>query len=415
MVSMVKGRYKAAIRVAFIYFIFSSLWIFGTDSLLTALINDVEGFRNISFIKGLFFVLMSSMLVYYLMKHEITLMNKAKEDIDILENFDSLTRLYNRKKYESYLVQMIDQEQDGGILLTDINGLRIFNEAFSYKSGDSILERYADILRTLFPHDFIARIGGDEFAVVFKGIDVDALYTNMRILRKRMTNVSFEGVPIDISIGFSMTKDSHGEINEATSIAEKRLNKDKLLQSNSSSNALITSLQTTLFERSDETEQHAERMRDMCEKMGRHLKFSDAQINDLKLLALLHDIGKIGIDDAILKKPGRLTSEEMEEMKQHPVIGYRIASTIPQLEAISYDILTHHEWYNGEGYPKKLKANNIPLHARILSIVDAFDAMTNDRIYRKKISKKEAIEELIRFKGIQFDPDLVDAFMEEFA
>ena len=415
MVSMVKGRYKAAIRVAFIYFIFSSLWIFGTDSLLTSLINDVEGFRNISFIKGLFFVLMSSMLVYYLMKHEITLMNKAKEDIDILENFDSLTRLYNRKKYESYLVQMIDQEQDGGILLTDINGLRIFNEAFSYKSGDSILERYADILRTLFPHDFIARIGGDEFAVVFKGIDVDALYTNMRILRKRMTNVSFEGVPIDISIGFSMTKDSHGEINEATSIAEKRLNKDKLLQSNSSSNALITSLQTTLFERSDETEQHAERMRDMCEKMGRHLKFSDAQINDLKLLALLHDIGKIGIDDAILKKPGRLTSEEMEEMKQHPVIGYRIASTIPQLEAISYDILTHHEWYNGEGYPKKLKANNIPLHARILSIVDAFDAMTNDRIYRKKISKKEAIEELIRFKGIQFDPDLVDAFMEEFA
>jgi diguanylate cyclase (GGDEF)-like protein len=310
---------------------------------------------------------------------------------------------------------MIDQEQDGGILLTDINGLRIFNEAFSYKSGDSILERYADILRTLFPHDFIARIGGDEFAVVFKGIDVDALYTNMRILRKRMTNVSFEGVPIDISIGFSMTKDSRGEINEATSIAEKRLNKDKLLQSNSSSNALITSLQTTLFERSDETEQHAERMRDMCEKMGRHLKFSDAQINDLKLLALLHDIGKIGIDDAILKKPGRLTSEEMEEMKQHPVIGYRIASTIPQLEAISYDILTHHEWYNGEGYPKKLKANNIPLHARILSIVDAFDAMTNDRIYRKKISKKEAIEELVRFKGIQFDPDLVDAFMEEFA
>jgi diguanylate cyclase (GGDEF)-like protein len=412
---MVKGRYKAAIRVAFIYFIFSSLWIFGTDSLLTALINDVEGFRNISFIKGVFFVLMSSMLVYYLMKHEITLMNKAKEDIDILENFDSLTRLYNRKKYESYLVQMIDQEQDGGILLTDINGLRIFNEAFSYKSGDSILERYADILRTLFPHDFIARIGGDEFAVVFKGIDVDALYTNMRILRKRMTNVSFEGVPIDISIGFSMTKDSRGEINEATSIAEKRLNKDKLLQSNSSSNALITSLQTTLFERSDETEQHAERMRDMCEKMGRHLKFSDAQINDLKLLALLHDIGKIGIDDAILKKPGRLTSEEMEEMKQHPVIGYRIASTIPQLEAISYDILTHHEWYNGEGYPKKLKANNIPLHARILSIVDAFDAMTNDRIYRKKISKKEAIEELVRFKGIQFDPDLVDAFMEEFA
>jgi len=152
----------------------------------------------------------------------------------------------------------------------------------------------------------------------------------------------------------------------------------------------------------------------MSEKLGVNLGLSSSQINDLKLLALLHDIGKIGIDDAILKKPGTLTRMEMEAMKQHPIIGYRIASTIPQLEAISYDILTHHEWYNGEGYPKKLKGEEIPLNARILSIVDAFDAMTNDRIYRKKISIADALEELIRFRGTQFDPDLVDAFVKEF-
>lgn len=411
---MFQGTYKAAIRVGFVYFLFSSLWIFGTDTLLTALVDDVRSVRNMSYIKGIFFVFMSSILIYYLIKHEINLMKRAQDDIDVLENYDSLTRLYNRKKYEKYIDNVDEKGIKGGILLSDINGLRVFNEAFSYKSGDAILLRYSTILRELFPNDFIARLGGDEFVVFFGNIDEDQLYKNIRNLQTYMNKVAYEGVPVDVSIGFAMVSETSSSIGELTAIAERRLNKDKLLQAGSSSNALITSLQTTLFERSDETEQHAERMRDMCERMGKHLHFSDSQTNDLKLLALLHDIGKIGIDDAILKKPGTLTPEEMEEMKQHPTIGYRIASTIPQLEAISYDILTHHEWYNGEGYPKKLKGENIPLNSRILSIVDAYDAMTNDRVYRKKISKEEAIEELIRFKGIQFDSDLVDAFIDEF-
>jgi len=379
---MFQGTYKAAVRVSFVYFLFSSLWIFGTDTLLTLFIDDVESIRNISYIKGIFFVFMSSLIVYYLIKHEINLINKAKEDIDVLENYDSLTKLYNRSRYEKYLVDVREREIQGGILLSDINGLRVFNEAFSYESGDDILLRYSSVLKQIFPNDFIARLGGDEFVVFLEGIDQEKLYKNIQQLKKYMETFSFEGVPVDVSIGFSMVSEVSSQISELTSIAERRLNKDKLLQASSSSNALIASLQTTLFERSDETEQHAERMRDMCERMGKYLNFSDAQTNDLKLLALLHDIGKIGINDAILKKPGKLTKEEMEEMKQHPTIGYRIASTIPQLEAISYDILTHHEWYNGEGYPKKLQGENIPLNSRILSIVDAYDAMTNDRVYR---------------------------------
>ncbi len=412
---MFQGKYKSALRVAFVYFLFSSIWIFSSDTFLTMVIEDIEDFRNFSSIKGIFFVLISSTIVYYLIKHEINLSDKAKKDIDILANYDSLTKLYTRKKYEIKLNDLQKEKKQCGIILTDINGLRVYNEAFSYKAGDDIITLYSDILKEIFPEEFIARLGGDEFVILFEDVEVDILYTNMDELQLRVEQFSYQGLPIEVSVGFAYITDVNEDINELTSLAEARMNKNKLLQAHSSSNSLITSLQTTLFERSDETEQHAQRMQDMCERMGNKLGFSSAQTNDLKLLALLHDIGKIGIDDAILKKPDKLTSSEMEEMKQHPMIGFRIASTIPQLEAISYDILTHHEWVNGEGYPKKLKGGDIPLNARILSIVDAFDAMTNDRIYRKKISKDEAIEELFRFKDIQFDADLVDAFIDEFS
>lgn len=412
---MFQGKYKSALRVAFVYFLFSSIWIFSSDTFLTMVIEDIEDFRNFSFIKGIFFVLISSTIVYYLIKHEINLSDKAKKDIDILANYDSLTKLYTRKKYEIKLNDLQKEKKQCGVILTDINGLRVYNEAFSYKAGDDIITLYSDILKEIFPEEFIARLGGDEFVILFEDVEVDILYTNMDELQLRVEQFSYQGLPIEVSVGFAYITDINEDINELTSLAEARMNKNKLLQAHSSSNSLITSLQTTLFERSDETEQHAQRMQDMCERMGNKLGFSSAQTNDLKLLALLHDIGKIGIDDAILKKPDKLTSSEMEEMKQHPMIGFRIASTIPQLEAISYDILTHHEWVNGEGYPKKLKGGDIPLNARILSIVDAFDAMTNDRIYRKKISKDEAIEELFRFKDIQFDADLVDAFIDEFS
>ncbi|MGS0972687.1 MAG: HD-GYP domain-containing protein [Candidatus Izemoplasmataceae bacterium] len=412
---MFQGKYKSALRVAFVYFLFSSIWIFSSDTFLTMVIEDIEDFRNFSSIKGIFFVLISSTIVYYLIKHEINLSDKAKKDIDILANYDSLTKLYTRKKYEIKLNDLQKEKKQCGVILTDINGLRVYNEAFSYKAGDDIITLYSDILKEIFPEEFIARLGGDEFVILFEDVEVDILYTNMDELQLRVEQFSYQGLPIEVSVGFAYITDVNEDINELTSLAEARMNKNKLLQAHSSSNSLITSLQTTLFERSDETEQHAQRMQDMCERMGNKLGFSSAQTNDLKLLALLHDIGKIGIDDAILKKPDKLTSSEMEEMKQHPMIGFRIASTIPQLEAISYDILTHHEWVNGEGYPKKLKGGDIPLNARILSIVDAFDAMTNDRIYRKKISKDEAIEELFRFKDIQFDADLVDAFIDEFS
>jgi HD-GYP domain-containing protein (c-di-GMP phosphodiesterase class II) len=137
-------------------------------------------------------------------------------------------------------------------------------------------------------------------------------------------------------------------------------------------------------------------------------------IEQLTLISNLHDIGKIAIDDKILNKPGKLTEEEWRVMKRHPETGYRILASSPDYIEIAEDILSHHEKYDGTGYPRGLKGEKIPIRARIIAIADAYDAMTSDRPYRKKLDHAVAIQELIDNKGSQFDPKLVDIFLAIF-
>ena len=159
------------------------------------------------------------------------------------------------------------------------------------------------------------------------------------------------------------------------------------------------------------TEGHGDRMQELSGRMAEAMGMSRNEIEAMRLFAQFHDIGKVGIPDRILFNHGRLTEEEKREMKRHAEIGYRIAMSSPELSHISDWILNHHEWWDGNGYPFQLKGEDIPLQSRILSIVDAYDAMTNNRPYRNSLSKEEALMEIIRFKGTQFDPALVDTFV----
>ncbi len=167
-----------------------------------------------------------------------------------------------------------------------------------------------------------------------------------------------------------------------------------------------------LSEYSTETIEHTGRLGTYCCRLGRFLHMTPEEIGDLSLLALLHDIGKIGVNPAILNKPTSLTDSEWMEMKRHPEIGWRIVKEIPDMGMIANYILYHHERWDGKGYPAGLKANHIPLPSRILAVTDAFDAMTNNRVYRKKLSQEEALEELKKNAGTQFDPQIVDYFIK---
>jgi HD-GYP domain-containing protein (c-di-GMP phosphodiesterase class II) len=202
-----------------------------------------------------------------------------------------------------------------------------------------------------------------------------------------------------------MTEDIHQIFRDAEDLMFKR----KLLERKSSHGDILAAILASLFAKSEETEEHAQRLFELSKKIGAHFNLKAKDFDLLQLFTLLHDVGKIGIDDNVLKKPGKLTDKEWVEMRKHPEIGYKIAISSPELEPIADLIYTHHEHYDGNGYPQGLRGEEIPLLSRILSVADAFDAITHDRVYRKAATAEEALEEINRCSGTQFDPKMVES------
>ncbi|MGI6553973.1 MAG: HD-GYP domain-containing protein, partial [Bacillota bacterium] len=279
-------------------------------------------------------------------------------------------------------------------------------------AGDKIITAIAEILKLSGRQkDIICRWGGDEFAMLLNNAADDIAEQVCAEIRERCAARQMQPISLSISLGYSIAH-ANRDINSAIKEAEERMYRNKLFEDKSNRSSIIASLQRTLEEKSHETEEHTRRIYDHCLKMGQKLNMGHAKIDELLLLALMHDIGKIGIPDDILNKESPLSEEEWEIMKTHTAIGYRIASASPELSHIAYGILTHHEYYNGCGYPKGLRGKSIPRISRVLSIVDAYDVMTHDRPYRKALTREQAIAELKRCSGTQFDPVLVKMFIE---
>jgi HD-GYP domain-containing protein (c-di-GMP phosphodiesterase class II) len=188
--------------------------------------------------------------------------------------------------------------------------------------------------------------------------------------------------------------------------------RNKLLEKDSITHSLISSLETSLFEKSHETRNHTDRLNKLSIKLGRESNLAESELDKLSLLSILHDIGKVAIPEEILEKEGKLTRSEWNTLKRHPVIGSNICESSPLLVHIANSVLCHHERWNGSGYPRGIKGDDIPIISRIITIVDAYDVMTHNRIYSKSITKDKAIEELKRCSGTQFDPRLVEKFIK---
>lgn len=335
-----------------------------------------------------------------------------EKEIKYLTYYDKLTGLFNRGYYDYMAEKIIAQgKYPLSVIICDINGLKTINDTLGHEEGDEFLKESAKILKSSCPEEaLICRWGGDEFVILLENCDEKEADKISQIIKNNIEqNIKYDN---SLSVGYSTLNSITDDINLLTRQAEKALYKNKLLNKKSIYNNTLLLLSRTLFEKSSETEEHADRMVRLCEKIGTKLNFSTLMINELSLLAKLHDIGKIGIPDDILNKPSRLTDSEFEIIKSHTKIGYRIVSSVPDFENIAYYILCHHERYDGKGYPNGLKGEEIPLLSRILTIVDSFDVMTNERPYKKAISVKEAVEELKRCSGTQFDPKLVDVFVE---
>ncbi len=343
---------------------------------------------------------------------DITIRKKNEDKIKYLSFHDSLTQLFNRAFFEEELKRLnVKRRLPLSIVLLDIDGLRKINENYGYKNGDNSLIRLSKILNECFrKEDIIARIGGDTFGIILPSTTIESTSNIIKRLKKACKKNDGHKINFSISIGSSTKNTVSQNINEIIREADSNMNKHKLLEKKSIHGSIVSSLERALLERDYETEEHVARMKKYSLVLGRELELADNELDDLKLLATLHDIGKISIPDNIIFKPGKLNVTEWKIVKKHPEIGYRIAKTTPELSTIAEGILTHHEWWNGKGYPRGLKNVGISIISRIISIIDAYDAMTSDRPYRKALSKEEAISELDKFSGMQFDPDLVKTF-----
>ena len=348
---------------------------------------------------------------------DITEQKKREAQIIYMDRHDLLTGLLNRRSFEQRKEQLDRPEYlPLSAILCDIDGLRLINDAFGYEQGDQLICSMANvILNCCGKADVVSRTGGDEFIVLMPQTSSDQAHAFQEKLEHMVKgfNRTEKNAPFEVNLSIShATKESEAQsIDEVLKNAGDYLIHRKLLNRNSSHNAILSSIMAALYARSQETEEHGQRLTRISKAIGEKLKLKQDELDDLELLSMLHDIGKIGIDDRILNKPDKLSAEEWELMKHHTEIGYRIAKSSPEFEHIADFILHHHERWDGTGYPKALRGAEIPLESRIMAIADAYDAMTHDRVYHKAVPMEDAVEEIKRCAGTQFDPDIVLLFV----
>ncbi len=351
-----------------------------------------------------------------LISHTVASINRleAKKVINYLGFHDKLTGLYNRSFLEEECKRLNTHRQlPFSIIMADVNGLKMINDSLGHQQGDKLLKSAARIIKgTCREEDIIGRWGGDEFVILLPETtekDADKIINRIKY---KCENEESE-IPISIAMGRATKQNQNKKLDELLQEADHKMYRKKSIESTKTRDKIIKVLIDKLGEKNYETKQHCLRMKKLAEKIAKCMNISNKNIKKLTLAATIHDIGFINIDDKLLNKSKGLTEKEWEIIKTHTKIGYKIALSSSTFACLSEIILYHHERWDGLGYPEGLAGKEIPLMSRIISVIDAYDVMTHKQVYKEPVSNEKAIKELRRCSGTQFDPYIVDVFINK--
>ncbi|MEQ8198503.1 MAG: diguanylate cyclase [Clostridiaceae bacterium] len=416
--------------------IVSSIIILGMDLIYLPNVQVNTYFENDLIMSGVF-ILTSWPLGFY-----VKIEGEHIEKLLSMANEDALTQVYNHRYFRDSLKEIVNSSKDNNknvsMAMIDIDYFKYYNDLYGHQKGDEVLKKIGEILKkNVREEDIVARYGGEEFAIIFPDTNEDEALEISEKIRNEVEKTYFDGEEnqpngkLTISMGVSVFPEKARDHTELLKSSDDALYRAKFFEKNrveiytsildelkndieEEHIDLITSFKTliSVINAKDRyTYGHVERVVIYCRLLADKVGLSEERKKELIYGAYMHDIGKINIPKEVLNKKMPLTEDEWEILKQHPVNGVEIINPVKSLKNISPVILYHHERYDGKGYPCALKGKEIPYLARLLTVVDSFDAMTSDRPYNKRKTYEEGIEELIKCKNSQFDPEIVDAFI----
>ncbi len=348
-----------------------------------------------------------------LIVEDVTERRQIEKEMRYLNYHDQLTGLYNRRFYEEEL-RRLDTKRNYPIslVIADADGLKLINDAFGHQQGDNMLIKIADVFKQECRHDeVIARIGGDELVILLPKTTEEEAQIIIDRINSRLEEYTINDAPISISTGIATKTSDSQQITDVFKQAEEIMYHKKLEHRSETMTNTVRVILDALFKKNEYEMEHAHQVSEMCGRMGDLLNLEKNEISKLKMAGMMHDIGKINIPNQVLNKVSELNNHDWGEIKRHSEIGYRILNAVSEFAEISEYVLAHHERWDGSGYPKGLKGKEIPLQARVIAIVDAFDTMTRNKSYRKAKSHEYAFNELRKQSGRQFDPELVEMFI----
>lgn len=343
---------------------------------------------------------------------DITQRRQKEDQIAFLGSHDPLTGLFNRRHFEEqFRLLNKDEYLPLSLIFADLNGLKLTNDIFGHKEGDRLLCQAAEILKQACRGgDVVARIGGDEFILLLPNTNAEQTRQAIYQIRQSIAKTPFETIKCSISLGFDTKTTPDMTLEEIMANAENAMYKDKISNRKHVQHTMLVNLQEKLFARNPKEKEHSKAVGRLSSRLGSALRLTEAEIVTLEKAALVHDIGKISVSEELFAKKV-LTDHEYATMQQHAVVGYRILNLFEDTLVLAEVVYSHHERWDGKGYPRGLQGNRIPLLARIIAIAEVYDRVLTDAEGDEHQRTQKARTVIHEGAGTQFDPDLASLFL----